>query len=193
MKIGVLALQGAFAEHKTLLEQTGRVSEVILVRKSEELIGLDGLIIPGGESTAIGRLLRSFSLQEPLKEAIEKGLPTWGTCAGLILLAKSIWGGEQSHLNLLDVEVTRNAFGRQLESFDHFDVIPEFGTEPVHMRFIRAPLVTKWEPSKVRILYEVEGQPVAVLQDNILGTSFHPELTASTIVHNYFLDMIQAI
>jgi 5'-phosphate synthase pdxT subunit len=185
-RIGVLALQGDFREHARMLRELG--AQPVEVRRAEHLQDLDGLIIPGGESTAIGKLLVSYNLLEPLRAMIRAGKPVWGTCAGLILLARDI-GRPQPLIGALDVKVQRNAFGRQLDSFETDIPMPELGPEPMHAVFIRAPLVESAGPG-VRALGELEdGTIVAVRQDNLLGTSFHPELTGDPRFHLYFLDM----
>lgn len=167
-------------------------AEPVEVRRAEQLEGLDGLIIPGGESTAIGKLLVSYNLLEPLKQLIESGRPVWGTCAGMILLAKDIGGLQQPLVGALDVRVRRNAFGRQLDSFETDIPMPEVAAEPLHAVFIRAPLVESVGEG-VRVLGELEdGTIVAVRQGNLLATSFHPELTGDPSFHLYFLDMVNA-
>lgn len=189
-RIGVLALQGDFKEHAKMLREIG--AEPVEVRRAEHLTDLDGLIIPGGESTAIGKLLVSYQLLEPLKTLISSGRPVWGTCAGLILLAKDIGGLQQPLLGALDVTVRRNAFGRQLDSFETDIPMPEVADQPLHAVFIRAPLVESVGEG-VQVLGTLEdGTIVAVRQGNLLGTSFHPELTGDSRFHLYFLDMVEA-
>jgi 5'-phosphate synthase pdxT subunit len=166
-------------------------AEPVEVRRAEQLEGLDGLIIPGGESTAIGKLMVSYDLLDPLKRLIASGRPVWGTCAGLILLAKDIGGLRQPLIGALDVTVRRNAFGRQLDSFETDIPMPEVSGEPLHAVFIRAPLVESVGEG-VRVLGALEdGTIVAVRQRNLLGTSFHPELTGDPRFHIYFLDMVE--
>jgi 5'-phosphate synthase pdxT subunit len=191
LRIGVLALQGAFIEHQNALEQLG--AQTHQVRLPEQLAGLDGLVIPGGESTTIGKLAHDYGLIDPLREfAREK--PTWGTCAGLIFLAKDIGIDSQPILGLMDVRVNRNAFGRQRDSFEtdlHIKGI-ENDAEPFHAVFIRAPIVQHAGDS-VTVLAQIDNGPVvAVRQQHMLGTSFHPELTDDLRVHQYFYDMVAA-
>lgn len=187
MKIGVLALQGAFIEHEKMLASLG--AESFEIRQLKD-IGqpMDGLIIPGGESTVQGKLLRELGLMEPLRGLISGGLPVFGTCAGLILLAKSIDGGEAPHLAVMDITAKRNAYGRQLESFAANGVFKGIGSVP--MTFIRAPYISNTQGAE--ILAEVGGKAVAARQGNMLVTAFHPELTEDTSVHSYFLDMAAA-
>lgn len=187
MRIGVLALQGAFIEHERTLGRLGADSfEIRQLRNIEQ--PMDGLIIPGGESTVQGKLLRELGLMEPLREMILGGLPVFGTCAGLILLAKSIDGGEAPHLAVMDITAKRNAYGRQLGSFAANGVFKGLGSIP--MTFIRAPYISSSEGAE--ILAVVDGKAVAARQGNMLVTAFHPELTDDTSVHGYFLDMVSA-
>ncbi len=189
-RIGVLALQGDFKEHAAMLRQIG--ADPVEVRRAEQLDGLDGLIIPGGESTTIGKLMVSYELLEPLRKLIESGRPVWGTCAGMIVLAKDLGGLRQPLVGALDVRVRRNAFGRQLDSFETDIPMPEVGDEPVHAVFIRAPLVESVGEG-VEVLGTLEdGTIVAVRQGNLLATSFHPELTGDSRFHLYFLQMVDA-
>jgi pyridoxal 5'-phosphate synthase pdxT subunit len=182
-RIGVLALQGDFREHRAILRRLG--AEVVLVRKPEELEDLDGLVIPGGESTTIGRLASLYGLLEPLRRHIGAGLPTLGTCAGMIFLAGGVTEGEQPQLGVLDVVVERNAFGRQVDSFeDRVEV--EGLDEPIQAIFIRAPWVAK-VGADVEVLAEVRGHPVMVRQGKVLGTSFHPELSDEPRIHQMLL------
>ncbi|MCL4879777.1 MAG: pyridoxal 5'-phosphate synthase glutaminase subunit PdxT [Anaerolineae bacterium] len=188
MKIGVLALQGAFIEHQKMLEQLG--VEVVQVRLPEQLADLDGLIIPGGESTTIGKLATQFNLIEPLRKfACEK--PVWGTCAGMIFLAKNI-GRDQPILNVMDIEVDRNAFGRQIDSFETLLNVAGMD-EPFHAIFIRAPVVTSInENAGVQILAKLDdGRIVAVRQGKWLATAFHPELTGDSRFHALFLKILE--
>lgn len=179
MPVGVLALQGDFREHASLLSEMGR--EARLVRTPEQLDGLAGLIIPGGESTTIGKLADRYGLLEPLRRVIGEGLPTLGTCAGLIFLAGRTTGPDQIQLGVLDVVVERNAFGRQVDSFEaELDVVGL--DDPLHAVFIRAPVVAK-VGAEVEVLASVDDDPVMVRQGNIVATSFHPELTGETRVH----------
>lgn len=187
--IGVLGLQGAVSEHAAMLDRLTDVSPRI-VKYQEDLDSIDALIIPGGESTVIGRLLREFALTEPLRERITAGMPVWGTCAGMILLAKKIRDEEVRHLAVMDIEVRRNAYGRQLDSFTTHVALPEISTDQIPLVFIRAPYVVDTAP-EVEVLLEVDGNIVACRQDNMLATSFHPELTDDLSFHRYFADMIK--
>jgi 5'-phosphate synthase pdxT subunit len=190
--VGVLALQGDFREHLAVLRGLG--ADARPVRRPEELAGIDGLVIPGGESTVMDKLSRAFGVAEPLKAAIADGLPVYGTCAGLIMLADVVRDrieGQES-FGGLDVVVRRNAFGTQLDSFETDLDIPELGEEPVHAVFIRAPIVEELG-GKARAPAELEdGRVVAVEQGNLLGTSFHPEVTGDTRFHEYFLTKVGA-
>lgn len=184
MTIGVLALQGAFIEHEKMLAQLGADSfEIRQLRDIDR--HMDGLIIPGGESTVQGKLLRELELLEPIREQIKSGLPVFGTCAGLILLAKKIDGGEPPHLSVMDITAKRNAYGRQLGSFSANAEFKGLGIIP--MTFIRAPYIS--ESNGAEILAEVDGKAVAARQGNILVTAFHPELTKDLSVHRLFLKM----
>lgn len=199
--VGVLALQGGVAEHASLLEGLG--ARVVLVKRPEQLEGLDALVLPGGESTTIDRLTRIFGLRQPLIEAISAGLPTLGTCAGLILLARQVEdpaAGQQT-LGLLDVTVRRNAFGSQVDSAETVlawgatgadgtsQLTDAGGQVPVRAAFIRAPIVTQLGQD-VTVLARHAGQVVGVQQGHLLGISFHPELTGDTTVHRALLDLI---
>jgi 5'-phosphate synthase pdxT subunit len=188
MKIGVLAMQGAFIEHINALKKLN--VESILVKNESDLDSVDGLIIPGGESTAIGKLLDIFDLKNKLVSMIIKGFPVWGTCAGMIILAKKIEDSEMNHLSVMDITVVRNAYGRQLGSFTTNGNI-EGIEEPFPMVFIRAPYVSQ-AGREVIILSEVDGKIVAAREKNMLVTSFHPELTEDLRMHKYFINMIKA-
>ena len=189
MKIGVLALQGAFREHKLMLESCG--AEVCEVRKTEELEGLDGLVLPGGESTTIGKLMVKFGLLEKIQERYAEGMAIYGTCAGMILLCRDIIGSDQPRLGLFDARVRRNAFGRQRESFEADLFVPELeaGEKPIRAVFIRAPYLEQ-AGLDVQVLAEVNGKAVIARQGKILTTSFHPELTNDDRIHQYFLKMV---
>lgn len=189
IKVGVLAVQGAVAEHLELLNQIPDVCAQE-VKYLDELNEIDGLIIPGGESTAIGRLLRDFNLLQPLKERILNGMPVWGTCAGMILLAKSLENDSMVHLGVMDITVERNAYGRQLGSFTTEVEIEKISSDKIPLVFIRAPYVTQVK-SDVDILLEVNDHIVACQQNHMLATSFHPELTKDTSFHRYFINMIK--
>jgi 5'-phosphate synthase pdxT subunit len=189
MKIGVLALQGAVAEHVKSLEQAG-AEEVVTVKRQKDLEGLDGLVLPGGESTTIGKLMREYDLLEPIREMGRQGIPLFGTCAGLILLAKKIHGQEDAHLGLMDVLVDRNSFGRQRESFEADLEIQGLEGGPYRAVFIRAPHIMEVGPG-VDVLCKFKDRIVAARQGNLLGASFHPELTDDTRLHQYFLSMVR--
>jgi len=185
-RVGVLALQGDVREHLHILGSLG--GEASEVKTPAQLAEVDGLIIPGGESTTIGKLAVRFGLLEPLRSAIDYGLPVYGTCAGMILLAGAVSEGDQPLVGALDVVVKRNAFGRQNESFEA-DLDISGLEEPFHAVFIRAPWIEK-VGSEVEVLSTVDDHPVMVRQDNILATSFHPELTGDGRIHQMFLDSI---
>jgi 5'-phosphate synthase pdxT subunit len=187
-RVGVLALQGAFREHRQVLEQLG--CDVVEVRKISDLEGIHGLIIPGGESTTIGKLLSIDGLGEKIKELGAKDLPIFGTCAGMILLSKTIFDSDQYSLNLMDTVVERNAFGRQVASFETDLIVPALGSNSLRAIFIRAPYLQEVAPN-VGILAEYEGKIVFARQGNLLASAFHPELTSDQRVHKYFLDMIE--
>ncbi len=188
MRVGVLALQGAFIEHEKTLNALG--AEAREVRLPEQLDDLDALIIPGGESTTIGKLATAFGLIEPLRE-FARTKPTWGTCAGMIFLARDIGIDRQPILGVMDIVVNRNAFGRQIDSFEANLAIKPLGDPPFHAVFIRAPVVTAVGPN-VDVLAQLEdGRIVAVQQDHLLATAFHPELTGDYRLHSYFLDLIR--
>ncbi len=187
MLIGVLALQGAFIEHERMLAKLGADS-VELRQKSDLDRGFDALIIPGGESTVQGKLLRELGMFEILKERIEAGLPVYGTCAGLLLLARKIQNDERSHLATMDITAVRNAYGRQLGSFHteaQFD-----GIGKIPMTFIRAPYIESVS-GDAEALAVVDGKIVAAREGNQLVTAFHPELNEDLSVHSYFLDMVR--
>lgn len=185
-RIGVLSLQGSVAEHMAALAKLRGIKPVE-VNSSSGIRSVDGLVMPGGESTTLSRLLKIFEMEGPLKSRIEQGMPVWGTCAGMILLAKEVLG-ENPHLGLMDICVRRNAYGRQLGSFRVTLPIPELSTRPVECVFIRAPWVERaW--GGVRVLAEENGHIIAARQANMLVTSFHPELTEDTAVHSAFAAM----
>ena len=184
--VGVLALQGAFREHVAAVSRLGVAARE--VRQLKDMDGIDAMIIPGGESTTMGKLLNEWHMLEPLRERIMQGMPVYGSCAGLILLCRTIENSDQPRLGVLDATVRRNAFSRQVDSFETELSMPEVGPDPVPAVFIRAPVIISVGP-EVRVLAEVKGQAVAVRQNNILATSFHPELTPDTRLHSYFLNM----
>lgn len=189
MKIAVLALQGAFAEHEKALSALG--AEYIELRQKSDLsLSFDGLILPGGESTVQGKLLRDLEMLEPLQKQILEGLPVLGTCAGLILLAKKLVNDPKVHLGTLPVTVLRNAYGRQLGSFYTVENILDIGEIP--MKFIRAPYITSAEKG-VKILAKTDGKTVAVRYENQLGLAFHPELCPDLRLHRYFLNMVKNV
>ena len=191
-RVGVLALQGDFREHLTVLRELG--AEAVPVRRPEELASVSGLVIPGGESTVMDKLSRAFGLREPLIDAITTGLPVYGTCAGLIMLADRVLDaidGQQT-LGGLDVTVRRNAFGSQLDSFETDLAMPVLGEPPVHAVFIRAPVVEALGEKSTAIGSLEDGRVVAVEQDNLLGTSFHPEVAGDFRFHEYFLSKVRA-
>lgn len=193
--IGILALQGAFIEHEKMLSRLGAFA--CQIRLPEELHGLDGLIIPGGESTTVGKLARHYQLVQPLKDFAASGRPVWGICAGLIFMARDIGGLEQPLLGLMDIAVRRNAFGRQVDSFETDVEVPALysmdGTgddqRSVHAVFIRGPVIES-VGEKVTVLARLnDGRIVAAQQDNLLVTAFHPELTGDVRFHRHFLNM----
>jgi pyridoxal 5'-phosphate synthase pdxT subunit len=189
MKIGVLALQGAFREHIDMLEGLG--IETVEVRLPDQLRDLSGLIIPGGESTTITKLMQHYHLFEPLRELAHKGVPVLGTCAGLIVMAKHLVTNSVETLGLMDITVARNAFGRQVDSFEAELDMPVLGKAPFKAVFIRAPIIEK-VASGVEILAKLDnGTIVAARQDKLLVTAFHPELTGDPRFHRYFLNVVK--
>jgi len=193
--IGVLALQGAFVEHETMVRRLGACA--VQVRKPEQLVGLDGLILPGGESTTMGLVAERWGLVEPLRAWVRSGWPTWGTCAGMIMLSDRAIGqkeGGQTLVGGLDVTVNRNYFGRQNESFETWLIVPVLGGAPIRAVFIRAPAIVE-TGSAVEVLATVPGRGedviAAVRQGNILATAFHPELTDDLRWHALFLAMVE--
>ena len=188
MQIAVLALQGAFIEHEQMLERLG-VSSLEIRQKRDVESSYDGLIIPGGESTVQGKLVRELGMFEPLKEQIEQGMPVFGTCAGLLLLAKEIENDDRCHFATMDIVAVRNAYGRQLGSFYTEADFANIGKIP--MTFIRAPYISKVS-GNAEVLAAVDEKIVAVKQGNQLVTAFHPELNDNISVHNYFLQMVEA-
>jgi len=190
--IGVLALQGDFREHLAVFEGLG--VDAVSVRRPEDLERVSGLVIPGGESSVMDKLSRMFGLAEPLKAAVASGLPVYGTCAGLIMLADSVRDaidGQQT-IGGFDVVVRRNAFGSQLDSFETDLDIPALGDEPVHAVFIRAPVVESVGEGVTVLSALDDGRIVAIEQGNLLGTSFHPEITGETRFHEYFVDKVRS-
>jgi len=189
MRIGVLALQGAFIEHVMVLRQLD--AEASTVYLPSDLEGLDGVIIPGGESTTISRLMLEFGLMKPLRSLAEGGLPVWGTCAGMILLAKEVCDDSRVEtLGLMDIKVKRNAFGRQADSFETHIEMPVLGGGPINAVFIRAPVIQEVGRG-VEVLASLSGGVVvAARQGNLVASAFHPELTSDSRFHRYFLDIV---
>lgn len=187
MKIGILAVQGAFIEHERCLEQLG--VEVVEIRQQKDLAkhSFDGLVLPGGESTVMGKLIRDLKIFAPLQELIAAGMPVFGTCAGLLLLAKQIDGNPSNHLACMEITAVRNAYGRQLGSFSVQQEMAHVGEIP--MVFIRAPYIAA-VGENVEVLADVAGKIVAAREGRMLATAFHPELTDDLSVHQYFLTMI---
>lgn len=184
--IGVLALQGDFREHREVLEGLGVSAPE--VRLPRELAGLAGLIIPGGESTTIFKLMRTSGLLEPLRELAGGGFPIWGTCAGMILLARRLDASGIPALQAMDIGVRRNAFGRQVDSFEAALAVPPLGETPYRAVFIRAPIITDVGPGVEVLTRLADGTPVAAREGRLLATAFHPELTGDPRFHRYFLD-----
>lgn len=187
LRIGVLALQGAFREHLDTLHEIG--VDGVTVRLPRDLDGIAGLILPGGESTTMRRLIERWALRGPLLDFAASGAPILGTCAGLIVLSREIAGGEEPILPLLDVTVRRNAFGRQLDSFEAELVVPVLGDRPVHAVFIRAPVIERTGPDVDVLARLDDGRIVAVRERNLIGTAFHPELAGETRFHRLLATM----
>ncbi len=188
MKIGVLASQGAFIEHITILKQLE--AEAVPVRLPRELKGLDGLIIPGGESTTISKLMAAYNLMEEIRAMARGGMPLFGTCAGMILMARQVTGRSARTLGLMDITVSRNAFGRQVDSFEADLHVPALGDPPYRAVFIRAPIIEDIGPAVEVLARLPEGTPVAARQGRLLATAFHPELTSDDRFHRFFLEHI---
>lgn len=186
MKVGVLAFQGAVREHINMLSKLGVTA--VPVKKREDLKDISGLILPGGESTTIGKLLRDSGLKEEVIKMAKGGVPIWGTCAGMILLAKHIVNQDYIHLGLMDIWVRRNAYGSQIDSFIRKVTVPSISSFPLELIFIRAPYVEK-VGKDVEVILELDGKIVAVRQDRLLATAFHPELTDDLSFHKYFLEL----
>jgi 5'-phosphate synthase pdxT subunit len=187
MKIGVLALQGAVAEHVRSINAAG--AEAVPIKKIEQLEEIDGLVLPGGESTTIGKLIKKYGFDSALKDFSKQQKPIFGTCAGLIIVAERIAGREDVHLGLMDITVERNAFGRQKESFET-DIPVKGVCDDFRAVFIRAPYIQQVGPD-VDVLSEYEGNVVAARQGHLLGAAFHPELTDDHRLHQYFVDMVK--
>ena len=187
MEVGVLAIQGDFAEHIAVLGKLGVTAREI--RLPEQLDSLDGLIIPGGESTTLSRLMTIYNLREPIAQMAAQGHAVWGTCAGMIMLSREITEQDPVPLDIMDIGVQRNAFGRQVDSFEQDLNVNALGGAPYHAIFIRAPVIIRVGQG-VKVLSALEDErPVAVQQGNLMATSFHPELTNDYRFHSYFLDL----
>lgn len=186
LKIGILSLQGDVVEHMNHIAELGHTP--VEVKKLDDLEGIKGLIIPGGESTAISIILKEQNMLGPLSKKILEGLPVWGTCAGMILLAKELENDTNTYLAVMDIKVRRNAYGRQINSFRTTEVIKNISSEPLPLVFIRAPYITS-VGKKVKVLHEINNNIVAAKQDNMPVTSFHPELTNNLEFHKYFVSM----
>ncbi len=188
LTIGVLALQGAFQKHIEMLERCG--VKAITVRTADELARVSGLVIPGGESTTVGKLMVRYGMDKQIIEAAQQGMPVYGTCTGLILLARTIVGSDQPRLGLMNVTVLRNAFGRQIDSFEADLDVDGIGGGPVRAVFIRAPYVVE-TGAGVQVLARCDDKIVFARQNNLLGGAFHPELTDDMRVHDYFIGMVR--
>jgi 5'-phosphate synthase pdxT subunit len=188
-KVGVLALQGDFAEHEAALHRAG--AEPVQVRLPRDLADLHGLIIPGGESTTITRLMIAYELLEPLRALARNGFPIWGTCAGAIVLAREAIGLDQPNIGAMDITIRRNAFGSQIDSFE-IDLPVRGMSEPFHAVFIRAPVIEAAGPGVEVLARLPDGRMVAARQGHLLATSFHPELTDDLRFHRLFLDLVEA-
>jgi pyridoxal 5'-phosphate synthase pdxT subunit len=187
-RIGVLAVQGAVREHVEAIRQVG--AEPVEVRLPRDLVDLDALILPGGESTTMRRLIDAYGLREPILSLARSGTPMLGTCAGMILLANRIADGDEPYFAILDLEVRRNGYGRQLDSFEADLEASALGDEPMHGVFIRAPMVTDVGPQAEVLARDPDGRPVAVRQGRVLATAFHPELTGDRRLHRLLLEMV---
>lgn len=188
MKIGVLSLQGGVIEHIKSINALG--FDAVEVKTLKDIEDINGLILPGGESTAIGKILRETGMLPKLREKILLGLPVWGTCAGMILLAKEIENDDITHISVMNIKVRRNAYGRQIDSFSTEDVIKSVSDNPIPLVFIRAPFIVS-VGDDVEVLHKLKENIVAAKQNNILVTSFHPELTENLQLHKYFISMCQ--
>lgn len=187
MRVGILALQGDVAEHAAVVRACGAESRE--VRRPEDLAGVEALVIPGGESTTIGRLMARVGLDDAIRERVGQGLPVLGTCAGAILLAREARGGRPPLLEVMDIAVARNAYGRQRESFEADVHVPPLGPAPLRVAFIRAPVIEAVGPA-VQVLATFAGQPVLVRQDRLVAATFHPEVLGETALHRYFLETV---
>ncbi|HEX3672334.1 MAG TPA: pyridoxal 5'-phosphate synthase glutaminase subunit PdxT [Candidatus Cybelea sp.] len=186
-RVGVLALQGDVVEHAAALERAG--ARAAAVKSLSDLGGVDALVIPGGESTTVMKLLERADLVRPIAERVQSGMPLWGTCMGMIVAAREVADLDQPTLNLVDITVRRNAFGRQNDSAEIDLSIPALGDEPFHAIFIRAPWIERCGPG-VELLAQRDGRGVMVRERNVLATSFHPELGGDPRIHRYFLEMV---
>jgi len=187
-RVGILALQGDVREHARALHEIG--AKPVQVRLPRDLVGLEALILPGGESTTMRRLIDRYGLREPIVAMARGGAPLYGTCAGMILLADRIADGDEPVLRLLDITVQRNAYGRQLDSFEADIAFPSLGDAPMHGVFIRAPIVSEVGPKVEVLARDPDGRPVAVRQGRVLATAFHPELTPDRRLHRLLLELI---
>jgi 5'-phosphate synthase pdxT subunit len=187
-RIGILAVQGDVREHSRALREVG--ADPVEVRLPRDLVGLDALILPGGESTTMRKLIDLYGLREPIVALAQGGAPMYGTCAGMILLADRIADGGEPVLGLLDITVERNAYGRQLDSFEADIAIPSLGDEPLHGVFIRAPVVSQVGPAVEVLARDPDGRPVAVRQGRVIATAFHPELTPDRRLHRLLVELI---
>lgn len=186
--IGVLAIQGDVEKHAGMLKKAGAIP--LPVKTERQLEGIEGLVIPGGESTTIGKLMVRFALMETIRKKIISGLPVLGTCAGAILLAKNIQEYDQPHIGVMDITISRNAYGSQIESFETDICVPSCGNKSIHAVFIRAPIITK-VGKDVIVLSRFESKPVLVQEKNMIAATFHPELTDDMRIHEYFLKMLR--
>jgi 5'-phosphate synthase pdxT subunit len=187
-RVGILAVQGAVREHAEALRAVG--ADAVLVRLPADLAGLDALILPGGESTTMRRMIDQYGLREPIRAMARAGAPMLGTCAGMILLADRLADGEEPVLRLLDVEVQRNAYGRQLDSFEADLDVPVLGAERLRGVFIRAPILSDVGPKAEVLARDGDGRPIAVRQGRVLATAFHPELTGDRRLHRLLLSLL---
>jgi pyridoxal 5'-phosphate synthase pdxT subunit len=187
-RIGILAVQGDVREHANALREVG--ADPVEVRLPRDLVGLDALILPGGESTAMRKLIDLYGLREPIVALARGGAPVYGTCAGMILLADRIADGGEPVLRLLDITVERNAYGRQLDSFEADLAIASLGDEPLHGVFIRAPVVSQVGPEVEVLARDPDGRPIAVRQGRVIATAFHPELTPDRRLHRLLVELI---
>ena len=187
MKIGVLAVQGDFAEHIAALRRLGQ--DTVEVRLPRDLEGVGALVMPGGESTTFSHLMDLYELKDPIRQMAGEGVPIWGTCAGMIIMARELTDNIPTPMGLIDIQVVRNAFGRQVDSFEEDLDVPTLGEEPFRAVFIRAPMISR-VGEDVDVLARIsDGSPVAVQQQHLLATAFHPELTRDLRFHQYFLSL----